>query len=203
MDDEALIAAYYACDDGALGTLIARHQALLGWEFTSRGLSREDAADGAQRVWMQVVNTKTPAPGSTAQRFDPTLGVPFAAWLVVIARRQAVDALRRQGRLPVQMPAGAESEGAFEETIAAKDEPVDAGLATEELRAAIQTCLDELPRHERDVLRLEQTRVDLEPVPDQREWAAQHDLTPGQYGSRLHRARRKMAECLERRRSDA
>jgi RNA polymerase sigma factor (sigma-70 family) len=129
--------------------------------------------------------------------------VPFVAWLVVIARRQAVDALRRRGRLPVQMPADAEGEGTFEGTIAAKDEPVDAGMATQELRAAIQACLDELPHHERDVLRLEQTRVDLEPVPDQREWAAQHDLTPGQYVSRLHRARRKMVECLERRRSDA
>jgi RNA polymerase sigma factor (sigma-70 family) len=198
MDDEALIAAYYACDDAAFRTLVERHQTLLGWEFTSRGLSREEAADGIQRVWMQIVNTKAPAPGSTAQRFDPALGVPLAAWLVVIARRLAIDLLRQQGRLPAQLPADTEGEGTFEETITAKDDPVDTGLATEELRRSIRACLDELPSHERDVLNLEQTRCDMNPEPDQRDWASQHGLTPGQYTSRLHRARRKMAECLGR-----
>jgi RNA polymerase sigma factor (sigma-70 family) len=201
MDDEALIAAYYACDNSALQTLVERyHQALVAF-FENRGLSPDEAENRAQEVWLRVIVTKTPPQGRSPRRFDPGLGTPFGAWLFVIARHLLADAWQQQATTPAQMPEG-DGEG-FEQQIAAPEEPVGADLVAAEVseafQAAYQECLGSLPAHHRDVLLLELERRELDPVPEQVQWAEAHGLTPSQYTSRLHQARNRMRECMQER----
>jgi RNA polymerase sigma-70 factor (ECF subfamily) len=202
MDDEDLIAAYYACDNGSLETLVERYHAALVGYFINGGLPPEQAEDLAQQVWVRVMNTKHHLWGSTAQPFDPAHGVPFGAWLFVIAHGLLLDALAHHD--PVQMPEG--EDGGFEQEIAAPEEPAGAELVeaevSEAIQAAYQECLGGLPAHLRDVLLLELERLELDPTPEQRQWAVAHGFTSSQYTARLHRARGQMRECIQERLGD-
>jgi DNA-directed RNA polymerase specialized sigma24 family protein len=91
MEDEALIAAYYACDNSALQTLVERHQAALVAYFQNRGLTPDEAENCAQEVWVRVIVTKTPPEGRSPRRFDPGQGTPFGVWLFAIARNVLHD----------------------------------------------------------------------------------------------------------------
>lgn len=198
MNDDDLITAYSSCDPRALDELATRHGPVLVAEFVRRGVLRAEADDGVQQVWMRVILTKA---GDGGQRFDPTKSVPLLAWLLTIASRLAVDWLRRQGRMPAQVPLD-EDTGVPHGAVAAEDEPVDAGLLQEELRDAIRACREGLPADQKHVLELELARADLTPKPRQAAWAEQNGLTQAEYTSRLHKARRHLAECLRRRLPD-
>jgi RNA polymerase sigma factor (sigma-70 family) len=201
MDNEALIAAYYRCENSALETLVERHHAALIAFFENRGQTPDEAETCAQEVWVRVIETKSPPEGRSPRRFDPGQGAPFGAWLFTIAWNLLRDAQRRQANAPAQMPAGV-GEG-FEQEIAAPEEPAGADLVAEEVseafQAAYQECLGRLASHHRDVLLLELERRELDPAVEQRQWATDHGFTFGQYTSRLHRAREQMQECMQER----
>jgi DNA-directed RNA polymerase specialized sigma24 family protein len=201
MDDEALIVAYYACDNSALQTLVERHHWALVAFFGNRALPLDEAETCAQEVWVRVIYTKTPPKGRSPRRFDPGRGTPLGAWMFAIAWNLLRDARQRQTTAPAQMPAG--NGGDFKLEIAAPEEPVDADLVAAEVseafQAAYQECLEGLATHHRDVLLLELERRELDPVPEQDPWAADHGLTPSQYTSRLHQARKQMRECMQQR----
>jgi RNA polymerase sigma factor (sigma-70 family) len=200
MDDDALIAAYYACDNAALGTLVAQRNEVLVGFFEHRGLSPDEAEACAQEAWIRVIQTKHPPEGRSPQPFDPAQGTAFLGWLYAIAWNLLRDARRRSAAGPRQMP-GANGEGeVFEEQIAAPDDPPDAPLIAEEaseaVEAAYQECLAGLPEPQRAVWLLEMERRQIDPAPEQRQWAIDHELTPAQYTSRLHRAREQMHSCM-------
>jgi DNA-directed RNA polymerase specialized sigma24 family protein len=197
-DDETLIAAYYACDNGAMDTLYRRHNGTVIGFFRNGGLPLEEATDQAEEVWIRVMNTKSHALGGTAQPFNPGLNVPVGAWLFRIALRLRQDALGHLADLPQQMPAGTESAEAFESTLPDDEEPADQNLQVEQLREAVRACMNALPHNRRLALALELAREDLEPPPNQRQWAEQHGYTVAAYTAALHQARQQMRVCLER-----
>jgi RNA polymerase sigma factor (sigma-70 family) len=200
MDDAQLIAAYYACDNSALETLVERHHGALVAFFGNRGQPPDEAETWAQEVWVRVMVTKTPPAGRSPRRFDPGQGTPFGAWLFAIARNLLRDCWQRQARAPAQMPLGDDGEG-IEQEIPAPEEPAGVDLVAAEVseafQAAYQGCLDKLPPHQREVLLLELERLELDPPPEQAQWAEEHGFTPGQYTSRLHKVRERMRECME------
>jgi DNA-directed RNA polymerase specialized sigma24 family protein len=125
------------------------------------------------------------------------------AWLYAIAWNLLRDYRRRSATGPTQMPAANGEGEAFEEQIAAPDDPPDAPLiadeASEAFEAAYQACLGGLPVQLREVFLLEMERRQVDPAPEQHQWAVDHGLTPSQYTSRLHRAREQMRECMTER----
>jgi RNA polymerase sigma factor (sigma-70 family) len=197
MNDELLIADYYACNNESMAELIQRHNdGLVRW-FMSRGLTLAEAEDCAQEVWLRVMNTKHHLWGSTAGRFDPSLGVPFAAWLYQNAHWRLSDALAQHGAT-TQVPVNDEGE-VDEDVFTDPGLPVDEDMIADEAREAVRACMDELPPRQRIVLALELVRTEQANPPQQRDWAAQHGMTPGAYIQLLTRARQAMRECLERR----
>jgi RNA polymerase sigma factor (sigma-70 family) len=203
MNDEQLVADYYGCNNDSMAELITRHSNnLVGW-FVNRGIFQDEAEDRTQDVWVRLMNTKQHLWGSTASPFNPVQG-EFRGWLWAIAWNLLRDARRQQAGAPGQLPAS-EDEG-FEQEIPAPQEPVGADLVagevSEAFQAAYQECLDGLPAHYRDVLLLELERLELDPVPEQAQWAANHEFTFGQYTSRLHRTREQMRECMQKRLQD-
>ena len=90
MQDDHIIRRAQAGDTGAYELLVRRHhRELLG--FIHR-LVRDAhlAEDIGQEVFLAAYKALS--------RFDPERGVPFAAWLCVIARNRCVSALRARGR---------------------------------------------------------------------------------------------------------
>jgi RNA polymerase sigma-70 factor (ECF subfamily) len=198
MTDESLIESYYGCDNTALEALWLRHRAPLIGYFINGGLAREAAEDAAQEVWARVMNTKHRLGDRGGAPFDAARGVPFGAWLYIIAHHLLLDIRERQGRAHVQMPVGAEGEDSLEVDLLSREEPSDTSLATQELREVIRACMEELPDNERRILALELARGDLEVPPRQVEWAEQHGLTHRTYTAALNRARARLRECVSK-----
>ncbi len=200
MNEEALIADYYVCNNQAVAELIQHHNPILvGW-LINRGLSREEAEDCAQDIWVRVMNTKQHLWGSTASRFDPTRGVPFLGWLYRIAHHMFMDALAQHGMLA---RLSVTDEGAVDDRVFTDPGlPVDEEAIAEDVREAVRDCLNELPHDQRVVLALELARTEHADPPQQRDWADQHGFPPDVYTQRLFQARQRMRECLEKRTSE-
>lgn len=139
--------------------------------------SREDAEDltaqafeHAQRRW---------------SRFDPERGEPLP-WLLVIARRVALDHFRAEGRRRRRERAAAEDPALARDAVPG---PAAAGSVSPELRSA----LTRLTRGERELVAL---RVILEL--DAAETAALVGSTPGAVSSGLHRALAKLRNEVSR-----
>ena len=116
--------------------LVAEHQGWLRAFIRSLGIRADAVDDVAQEVFLVAY-----------RRYgDYDQALPFAAWLKGIARNLAANERRRQhrrGRL-------------IEPSLAAALEAVDALGEPEPVNAvaALRLCLDQLPGHSRELLRL-------------------------------------------------
>ena len=143
LSDEQLMARVAARDSVAFGLLYDRHAAVVLGVVVKivgdRTVGEEVLQETYWRVWTQ------------AATFDPAKG-PLRAWLFSIARRQALDVLRRQSVRPAA--ARDDSEARRLETAPATDEDVpvaaEQAIAAEQLRGA----LDQLSAEQKRVLEL-------------------------------------------------
>ncbi len=121
-------------------------------------------------------------------------GGSFCAWLLRIATNRCYDELRRQKRRPVR-PLETEDDDekdAPRRWLADSAPSVEAQVASRQLDAAIQRCLDALPEH----FRLAAVLIDIEGLSYQQ--AARLLKKPlGTIRSRLARARARLRDCLQ------
>ncbi len=122
-------------DEGALRALLEQYTPLV-WTIARRQLGAQCAEDVVQEVFLAL--------WKNAALFDPELSSE-PTFVTTVARRRVIDQRRRAGR-------GLRTEPALEEP-AAPDEGLGRIDLGDEARAAA-LALDQLPRRQRDVLRL-------------------------------------------------
>ena len=129
LSDEQLMARVAARDSVAFGLLYDRHAAVvLGIAVKivgDRTVGEEVLQETYWRVWTQ------------AATFDPAKG-PLRAWLFSIARRQALDLLRRRNVRP-QAARDEDEERRFEQAPAPDDvgQAAELAIAAEQMRGAL------------------------------------------------------------------
>jgi len=143
LTDEALMARVLARDTAAFEALYDRHAAVVLGIIVriigDRAIGEELLQETYWRMWTK------------ASTFDPEKG-PLRAWLYSVARRQALDALRRRGVRPEAAQDEAEARE-FERAAAPGD---DVAVAAEQSIAAarLRRALDELSVDQQRVLEL-------------------------------------------------
>lgn len=142
-DDQQLMLAYAAGDEGAFATLYRRHRVPL-YRFLLRHLRNEALADELfQDIWQKVISARS----------DWKPDAPFHAWLYRIAHNRLNDYWRALKHRP------AAPEDADERIARLRDEHTpERELSEFEERRRLQLALDALPDEQRTVilLRLEQ-----------------------------------------------
>ena len=143
LSDEQLMARIAVRDSAAFGLLYDRHAAVvLGIAVKivgDRAVGEEVLQETYWRVWTQ------------AATFDPAKG-PLRAWLFSIARRQALDVLRRQSVRPAA--ARDETEARRLELAVAPDDDVPAAAEQAIAAAQLRGALNELSAEQQRVLEL-------------------------------------------------
>jgi RNA polymerase sigma-70 factor (ECF subfamily) len=120
-DDERALVAAAQRDPAAFGVLYRRHLPSVYRYLRSRSVSDDEAADLTQQVFLKALEA---LPGYRER------GLPFAAWLMRIARNASIDAARaRRPSVPWQLVPevedtqdGAAGPGQFVELLAPLDE---------------------------------------------------------------------------------
>lgn len=159
------IAAAKAGDIGALDYLYTRFADDVRGYVTSIVANRDDAEDVTQDVFLKLMRA--------IRRYQPQ-DVPFAAWVMRVARNAAIDCVRARRELPTDE---VRVEGAFEHR---RD-----GLE------ALRGALGQLPLDQREVLVLRHV-AGLSPA----EIAERMDRTESSIHGLHHRGRRTMRGML-------
>lgn len=184
MDEAALINAAQHGDLQAFNRLVLAHQERV-FNLTFRILGEMEAAeDAAQETFIAAFR------GLNRYR-----GGSFKAWLLRIATNACYDELRRRQRRPtVPLEPVNEDDELVESPawIADTGELPEEAAERQELKRAIQLCLDDLPLEFRTVVAL----VDLQGL-DYLEAAQAIHKPVGTVKSRLARARQRLRECLQ------
>lgn len=147
--DEELLTAYRNGDAPSFSALVERYHREL-FHFLVRFLGdRAAAEDIFQESFLQV--------HQSADQFDPQRR--FRPWLFTIAANKARDLMRSQARRPTNplqatiSPTDDES-GQFIDLMEASDPLPGEGLEKEELQKAVQTTVESMPEHLREILLL-------------------------------------------------
>jgi RNA polymerase sigma factor (sigma-70 family) len=173
-EDADLALALLEGDEAAIRTLYERFGALV-FTVANRMLNdRQRAEEVTQHVFLQAWRN--------AEQFEP--GRDFAPWLATIARRAAIDVLRREQRRPA---------GSLEVA-----DPSDSALVTlppsvEQIETvwSVRMAIDALDPDERQIVKMQ--HVDGH---THAEIAERLDLALGTVKSRSHRAHRRLANRL-------
>lgn len=134
--DVELLHAVASGDEEALASLYDHYRSILFSVIVRIIISREEAEDVLQEVFLQVWNK--------ARDFDESRGKPFT-WLVTLARSRAIDRLRSLGAR-----ARAAQEAQRETVEAVSDAEID--TIHSEKRKRVERALAELPEEQRRVL---------------------------------------------------
>jgi RNA polymerase sigma-70 factor (ECF subfamily) len=173
--DAALARAVTDGDEDAIRELVDRYGGLVYTVALRIVGDRQRAEDVAQHTFLQAWRN--------ADRFEP--GRDFAPWLATIARRAAIDALRKEQRRPTAR---------LDDEAMAVSDPRDIPDAAQiELIWDVRAAIDLLDDDQREVVRLRY----LEGL-TQREIAARLGVPLGTVKSRLARAGRRLASRLGR-----
>lgn len=173
-DDTALAHAFRDGDDAAVRTLYQRYGGLVFTVANRIVGDRQRAEDVAQHTFVQAWRN--------ADQFEP--GRDFAPWLATIARRAAIDSLRREQRRPAGSIENADPSDGSLVSMPPSAEQVEAVWG---VRAAIETLDDE----ERQIVKLQH----LEGYTHSQ--IADHlGVAVGTVKSRSHRAHRRLAKRL-------
>jgi RNA polymerase sigma factor (sigma-70 family) len=178
LSDSDLIGKMYAGESGwedHFATLYGRYLGQLVRYFLVRGLTPEDAEDGAENCFYRVLDTV----GSSTSAFNSDLG-PFRAWLFTIAHHEWINIIRANSKYaaPTDTDHDEESRDIMAD-FAALDQPVDVALEKQELVDLLHTCISTLKPKEREIIAL---RLSEEP------YSAIAELldTTGNYAMVLH-----------------
>jgi RNA polymerase sigma-70 factor (ECF subfamily) len=171
-------------DTEALRSLIEAHQhRVIGTVAKMLG-DESDAEDISQQVFIRV--------WKSAARYEPT--AKFTTWLFKITRNLVFNELRRRKRHPTRsLDAAAEEDGRPLQMADPGTKPADTALLDDEMQAAIQRAIDELPEVQRMAIILR--RYDDIPYEDIGEIL---DLSVPAVKSVLFRARTELREKLKR-----
>lgn len=178
MDIDPILKRIRCGDKHAFAAVVERYQRPLFGFFGRMGLAQGLAEDLAQETFLRAWRN--------LGQFDPELGA-FSTWLFAIARNLALNELsratnRREIRPPEDAP----------EPECERPQPPEA-LALAQRRRRLDLALQLLPAAERCVLAL----AYLEDF-DAAQIAGIEGCTAGAVKTRLHRARRKLYELLEK-----
>lgn len=168
--DPSVVDAFRSGDGGAFATVYDRYARAV-WSVAmtvlrDRALAEDATQETFLRAWRGAVD------------FDPQR--PLAPWLLTIARRTAIDVLRRESR-----PTQGGHDG--EQDVVVRMPGLEHAWEAWEIRLA----LDALPEDERDVIRMSHFEEMTH-----REIAATLDVPVGTVKSRSHRAHRRLAGRL-------
>jgi RNA polymerase sigma-70 factor (ECF subfamily) len=178
--DRELAVAFQAGDDGAVRALYERFGGLVFTVANRIVDDRQRAEEVTQHVFLQAWRN--------SDRFEP--GRDFAPWLATIARRAAIDVLRRERRRPADALDHAD--------------PGDSALvalppSAEQIETvwSVRDAIDSLEADEREIVRLQHldghTHAEI---------AERLGIAVGTVKSRSHRAHRRLANRLAHLRDD-
>jgi RNA polymerase sigma-70 factor (ECF subfamily) len=174
--DAALVAAVAAGNLEALGELYDRHEPAVRRFLARLGVSKGDADDLVQLVFLEIVHA--------APRFDPKL--PARAWILglasVMVRRHRRSVARAVARLVVWAGFARDQQ----------PEPPDAGVESRESRARLERAFATISAKKREAFVL----VVLEGLSGE-EAARALGVPVNTIWTRLHHARRELRAALE------
>jgi RNA polymerase sigma-70 factor (ECF subfamily) len=142
----ALVAAVAAGDAEALGALYERHG---GTAYALAAAIVRDAADAED-----VVASTFAQLWRGAASFDAARG-SVGAWITMMARTRALDALRaRRRRTQLHERAAAEDDEGLAVPAGGSGEPADVDAERREVASAVRASLDALPAAQREAIEL-------------------------------------------------
>ncbi len=184
-DEAGLVRRAQSGDQAAFGDLVRAHHAAIFRLVLSMVRNEADAREIAQDVWVIAW-----------RKLDRFRGeAKFSTWLHPIAVRRAIDHLRRRRRwfdrfIPFRSEVDETVAEAAPEPVAVESDPREGLLRDERLRR-FERALAALPPKLRAVLALREVEgLSYEEI------ARAVDIRPGTVMSRLHHARRLLAQKL-------
>lgn len=187
IDEAALLAGLRAGDEDAYALMVRAYGGRLLAVARRILRNEEEARDAVQTAYLAAFRS--------LDRFEGD--ARLSTWLHRIVVNAALMRLRSRRRRPEQsleplLPVFL-ADGHHQQQFSASDLPADALLAQAETRAAVRTCIDQLPERYRAILILR----DIEDV-DTSDVAAAFGITPNAVKIRLHRARQALGTLLRR-----
>lgn len=153
LTDNELVGKMYAGESGwedHFGTLYGRYRGRLLRYFLVRGLTPEDAEDGAENCFYKVLDTV----GSSSSAFNSDLG-PFRSWLFRIAHNEWINIVRAKSKYADSADTNDDDEPRdIMAEFAAVDQPVDIALEKQELVDLLHACISTLKPKEREIIAL-------------------------------------------------
>jgi RNA polymerase sigma-70 factor (ECF subfamily) len=184
MDEAALIISARQGDLNSFNRLVLVYQDMVFNQAYRMLGDNDSAADAAQETFIAAY-----------RKIDTYRGGSFKAWLLRIVTNACYDELRRQKRRPTTPlePLDQEDEEVESPSWLADTSPTPEEAAErEELYAALQRCMNDLPEEFRAVVAL----VDLQGL-DYYEASQVVGKPLGTVKSRLARARLRLRDCLQ------
>lgn len=175
MDDLEIVKNVQAGRSESFSLIVDKyHRQLLNFIYRLTG-DEQTVEDIGQEVFLSVYKS--------IKAFNLRRGVPFSAWLFIVARNRCITELRKKRRAGISIEEGAESFSAREKT-------PEQTASDDERRLAIYAALQQLPEPYRHTI-LESLRGD-----SPEEIARNNRISRGTVKSRLSRARQSMRLLL-------
>ncbi len=167
-------------DKQAFGRLVDRHKRSVFGLCLRLLRHPEDARDAAQETFVRAF--------AALETYDPAL--PFAPWLLRIARNHCLDLARRRGSRPAEVALDAADDGAAELPDRAAA-PADETVAARQQAGRLEDAVAALPPRYREVVHL----FHVEHL-SYKEIARTMDVPIGTVMTWLHRARARLRQEL-------
>lgn len=178
--DEALMKAISKREQSALNELAGRYRKMLKAVVSHVVHEEAEADDVLQEIFLQI--------WKEAGNYSPRAGKPLG-WVVTLARRRAIDRLRRR-------QAYGRAKERFEEHIEQQPDAwvrngIDAELIRSDLSRFLHRQMQQLPEHQREAIELSYFRG-----LSQREIASCTNTPLGTVKTRLELGLRKLTNCV-------
>jgi len=141
LTDEQLVAIYLKKDEEALEELVKRYLPLIFGFIKKYTGNKGDASDIAQEVFVKV--------WKNIKNFDQTKS--FKTWIFTIAKRAAIDELRRKKALPFSL---LKEEYDFAESLVDESPSILDQIFTRQQAQELAVAVAKLPTNYRSVIRL-------------------------------------------------